>query len=373
MSEVELIAAVVRIRLSESTATAKQIHDILTQDAAWADTTLSQVKKACSKAAKQAGPAPALPAGVPPPASKTSKPSHDIPTFPVGPEHIRQDSLLLSGRKPQSQHVTVPVGRPDGDQTAMVLSLGVPGDFAFLKKLEKVHLAGIDPGTIGSPANGKMAAVVCKALAAQTAWKDAPDLVKEAQPILVALFLDKVQWLSRADLDLTEQLGYVQRRADGAMSFKHLIDVPHLFPLAKAALEPCEDVRANYELGLRWLRAQQMDPQRPKSLLEVLRSEAAHGTYVEDFATLHLLASRMSAINNNRSAFRCIENPATPREGVKGMLIEITFAGQPEINVPNVFVPLLIMGAHLKKEAEKGKDPFSAEALAKNGFPGVGK
>lgn len=50
----ELIAAVVQLRLSVSTATANEMHGMLIADETWKDVPLSLVRKACSKAAKQA-------------------------------------------------------------------------------------------------------------------------------------------------------------------------------------------------------------------------------------------------------------------------------------------------------------------------------
>ena len=38
------------------------------------------------------------------------------------------------------------------------------------------------------------------------------------------------------------------------------------------------------------------------------------------------------------------------------------------LDVLDAFVPLLVMGAHLKKEAERGNDPTSEEALRSNGL-----
>ena len=56
---------------------------------------------------------------------------------------------------------------------------------------------------------------------------------------------------------------------EAPLRFSAVLDHPYLFPLSKAALEPCDDVRGNYSRGLSWLRAQQLDPMRPKSLLQV--------------------------------------------------------------------------------------------------------
>ena len=48
----ELMDAVQRLMLSEPGLTAKNVHKKLVEDAAWADASVSEVKKACSKVAK---------------------------------------------------------------------------------------------------------------------------------------------------------------------------------------------------------------------------------------------------------------------------------------------------------------------------------
>lgn len=397
----KLIAAVVQVKITEPAATAKQVHEILLQDAAWADVAFSLVKKACSKAAKLGATSQANAAPAPAPAAPAS-PGHVVPMFPLG--EIRAGSILLSGRgppiasattkKPEASERSIKkiaggrykdagegmakVSKPKGKQQAgTVLTLGHPADFTFLKKLEKKHLAGVAWNSVGGPANDEMATAVRAALEEQPAWKDAPPLVKALQPIFVALFLERPRWLSREGLQLAEQLGFVAAHedetgdADGELSLSAMVEHPHLFPLLKAALEPCDDVRANYELGLRWLRAQQVDPDRPRSLMSTLLLEAVHATYLEEGPPrLSLLAERICAIQDDRSGFSVVENPTAPRDGIDGMLVDIMIAGErsEELSTSNAFVPLLVMGAHLKKEAERGNDPTSEEALRSNGL-----
>lgn len=53
------------------------------------------------------------------------------------------------------------------------------------------------------------------------------------------------------------------------------------------------------------------------------------------------------------------------------MLVDIMIAGErsEELSMSNAFVPLLVMDAHLKKEAMRGKvDPKSEDALRSNGL-----
>jgi hypothetical protein len=51
----ELIAAVQRLRLSSPTLKAKEVHAALSSEQQWADVTLSDVRRACSKATKMHG------------------------------------------------------------------------------------------------------------------------------------------------------------------------------------------------------------------------------------------------------------------------------------------------------------------------------
>ena len=55
-AEEEIILAVARIKLIAPSATAKEVWQKLASDQKWSDTTLSQVKRACSKAAKRCDP-----------------------------------------------------------------------------------------------------------------------------------------------------------------------------------------------------------------------------------------------------------------------------------------------------------------------------
>ena len=70
-----LLEAVAALRVAHPDATAKQVHEILTQRKEWANASISAVKRAGSKAAKQGLLAP--------PASGSSE-THSAPSGPHG-------------------------------------------------------------------------------------------------------------------------------------------------------------------------------------------------------------------------------------------------------------------------------------------------
>jgi hypothetical protein len=66
-----LVEAVLKIRLHQPSLTAKELHSLLSEQAVWKDTSVSQVKKAASKAAKQEAQQPRAP---PPPTQQPRAP-----------------------------------------------------------------------------------------------------------------------------------------------------------------------------------------------------------------------------------------------------------------------------------------------------------
>lgn len=101
-----------------------------------------------------------------------------------------------------------------------------------------------------------MSKALHRALAAQPGWKGAPSLVREAQPLVLALYLNKPQWLSSEDIKLGCLLGVIKKEQSGQLEFKNLMQHAALFALVKCAVEPATDPTENYNLGVRWLHSQ---------------------------------------------------------------------------------------------------------------------
>ena len=305
-----------------------------------------------------------------------------IPIYRIG--EVRKGSLTLSGRPPPSGlkkpdyrkvksfggatfksagSSPIPVSQIETGQVGSILTLGVKEDFNFLLKLERRFLNGVSSGQIGGPENDQMASAMRKALAVQPAWRDAPSIIKELQPLLLTLFLDKPRWYSREDLDICETLGFLVRRESGDMRFESMMKFPHFFPLLKVSLEPCDDMMANFEMGVAWIRAQQLDPQRKPSMMDLLLTEVVYASVVEDFGTMHTLAERVKLVQTNRSGLH-VDKTDAERDGVPGIIVHIVFANHHELDIKGVFLPSLVMDEFMKKNP----DTFSPEKLRENGF-----
>ena len=218
---------------------------------------------------------------------------------------------------------------------------------------------------VGGALNQRMSDAIKRALSQQPAWADAPALVREAQALLVSLFLEQPPWLSRDDLNLAMRLGLAKTEG-GSLTFNSLLGRSELFPLLKCALEPTTDPVANYELGVRWLRAQQTDPERPTaSIVDVLRAEAMHDSVVRG-CTLKAAAERSELIGRNKTIFKVVSNDET-RGGIEGILLELLFAGREDLTVPEVFVPGEVFAHHFAREGSL-EAAMSASRLAENGF-----
>ena len=310
-----------------------------------------------------------------------------IPVYEFGT--VRPNSLVLSGRPPpqdlkksekkaeekriggatwKSEGSGVArIAAPGNDQTAAQLTLGLASDFNFLKRLENRVLAGVPETQVGGPENNAMAAGVRKLLAAQPAWRDAPEIFREIQPLLVIFFLDKPRWLSSEDLELAETLGFVTRGPAG-MQFKSIMDSPWFFPLLKVSLEPCDNMLANYELGIAWLRAQQLDPQREPSMYHCCLAEVVHHTVIEDFGTLHVLAERVKLARTSKCIFHVNEVDAE-RDGVRMCDVDIKFAGREDLIIRGALFPKSVLDAEMVEDKKQGKPPLtSADRLRANGF-----
>ena len=349
-------------------------------------------------------------------------PLADVPqmeAFAVG--HVRAGSLLLSGRPPppevqakfdvsdpspphvsdvlsrqhkgrasrsksgdqsdvmslgmaQYRHVdggtsTARVAAPEStDQVGGMISLGIKEDWAWLNELEQhVFPAGTPLHGIGGALNRQMSNAIKRALAKQAAWASAPKLVKEAQAMLVALFLDKPRWLSADDIHTAIKLGLATEKPDGSLKFNSLLGKSELFPLIKAALEPSVDPTANHRVGVRWVRSQHADPERPiPKLTSVMRLEALNDS-VERGSTLEAAAVQIEMIRKGQTVFKVLSKDAT-RDGQDGLSFELHFKDRDDLRVPEIFVPGEVFEMHYESGIGDMERDMSEESLAARGF-----
>ena len=311
-----------------------------------------------------------------------------IPVYEFGT--VRPNSLMLSGRPPpqdlkktekkakdkriggstyRSEGSGVArIAAPGNDQTGAQMTLGLTSDFDFLKRLEGRLLAGVPEAQVGGPQNDAMAAGVRTLLKAQPAWRDAPEIIKEVQPLFVILFLDKPRWLSSDDLHMAETLGFVTRDAVRGMKFGSIMESPWFFPLLKVCLEPCDDLLANYGLGVDWLRAQQLDPQREPSLRHCCLAEIVHHSVIEDFGTLHVLAERVRLHRENRCACR-VNDPDAERDGVEMCDVDLVFTERDDLTIRGALLPKRVMADQMAKDEKRNVASMnSAETVRAHGF-----
>ena len=284
------------------------------------------------------------------------------------PEQLEAISLGMAKYKPVECPSVGRIADPDCDQTGGVLSLGMKEDWIWLCEIEQhVFPAGTPLHSIGGVLNQQMSNAITRALAKQTAWASAPQLIKEVQPMLISLFLDKPRWLSDQEIELAIKLRLASTRADGALTFHSLVDRSELFPLLKTALEPTLDPAANYRLGVRWVRSQHTDPERAiPTMNAVLRLEVIHDC-VERGDALEAAAIRLHMINSNQWVFKVLSSKAT-RDGHKGISLEIHFTGRDDLRIREVFVPLEVFARQFSEDGSLER-AMSEESLQARGFP----
>ena len=199
---------------------------------------------------------------------------------------LRDGSRMIVGLDPDDFDST----REGGYAEDELLGIGRPADFASLELYAEIHLPGDGATPLCTEANARIAAGVKKALAAQGVWgASQADQVhpiaaaaKALQPIAIAMFLGRPEWLSRDELLLAARSGFVIP-AKPMLEFRKVTSwrLLHLLPLLKAALEPTGRPADSYAVALQWLRARLAAHFGPLLLLEAMHAALAKGETLE--------------------------------------------------------------------------------------------
>lgn len=233
--------------------------------------------------------------GRPPPSNVKDDPAGKVKSF------ANAKVQAMSGKS------TISVATPGGEGSAADLagtglSYGVKQDFGFLRQLMKGKLSGAPRGSVGGPHNEAASKVLRRALANQPAWAGATSAMLEFQPLAVACYLGKPEYLSASDLELATALGMIERGGgDGnhgeALRLCSVLDgkTMHLMPLIRACVEPSEDCMANYALGLDWLRQSQVDRSLPA--WRALQVELVHATALHELGNMHTVVRQIGEIH----------------------------------------------------------------------------